>query len=44
MMASLETKPEVKGKPVSDRVPISIIAQVKGSTMRRPPMRRRSCS
>ena len=44
MMASLETKPAVKGKPVSDSVPISIIAQVKGSTLRSAPMRRRSCS
>ena len=44
MMASLETKPEVNGKPVSDSVPISIMATVKGSTLRKPPMRRMSCS
>ena len=34
MIASLEQSPTVNGKPVSASVPISIMAQVKGSTLR----------
>ena len=42
MMKSFEIKPAVSGKAVSASEPISIIAQVKGMTFRKPPMRRMS--
>ncbi len=35
----MEKKPEVRGKPARARAPITIITEVNGSALRKPPMR-----